>query len=40
MIFFDFEVMSHNWLAVFVDTDTRKETVIVDDDKKVTVVLR
>ena len=34
MIFFDFEVMSHNWLAVFVDTDTRKETVIVDDDKR------
>ena len=31
MIFYDFEVFSHNWLVVFMDMQKRKETVIVDD---------
>lgn len=31
MIFYDFEVFSQNWLVVFMDTDKRQETVIIDD---------
>lgn len=31
MIFYDFEVFAFNWLVVLMDTDKRKETVIIDD---------
>ncbi len=31
MLFYDFEVFSHNWLVVIKDTDKRQETVIIDD---------
>jgi len=33
MIFYDFEVFKYNWLVVCIDTDTRKETVFVDDEE-------
>lgn len=31
LIFYDFEVFRENWLVVFIDYDTKKECVIVDD---------
>ncbi len=34
MIFYDFEVFKHDWLAVFIDRKTTKETVIVNDKEK------
>lgn len=34
MIFYDFEVFKHDWLAVFIDRKTTNETVIVNDKEK------
>lgn len=31
MIFFDFEVFKYDWLAVFIDMDTKKKHVIIND---------
>ncbi len=36
MIFYDFEVFKYNWLVVLVDTDAKKETVIVDSQEEMT----
>jgi DNA polymerase len=34
MLFYDFEVFSHNWLVVVMDTDQQQETVIIDDPEQ------
>jgi DNA polymerase len=31
MIFYDFEVFKHDWLVVFIDTDTRQKSVVIND---------
>ena len=31
MIFYDFEVFEHDWLAVFIDVTKRKEYVIINE---------
>lgn len=38
MIFYDFEVFKHDWLAVFVDVTRKKEAVIVNDPDKLKVL--
>lgn len=34
MLFYDFEVFKHDWLVVIMDTDTKTETVIINDEDK------
>ena len=34
MLFYDFEVFSHDWLVVIMDTDTKEIHVIVNDREK------
>ncbi len=34
MIFYDFEVFKYNWLAVFINTETQEEIVIIDNSEK------
>ena len=34
MLFYDFEVFSHDWLVVIMDTRNRETTVIVNDPDK------
>lgn len=34
MIFYDFEVFKYDWLAVFIDTETKQTIVIVNDPEK------
>lgn len=36
MLFYDFEVFSHDWLVIFIDPSKRKETVIVNDRELLT----
>lgn len=31
MIFYDFEVFKYDWLVVFIDTDTRQKSVVIND---------
>ena len=33
-IFYDFEVYCKDWLVVFIDYDTRKKTIIINDTSK------
>jgi len=36
MIFYDFEVFKYDWLVVFIDTESRDKTIIVNDKDKLT----
>ena len=36
MIFYDFEVFKHDWLVVLIDIYAKKETVIINEDRKST----
>ncbi|MEW8985941.1 MAG: hypothetical protein AB2401_02850, partial [Bacillus sp. (in: firmicutes)] len=33
MLFYDFEVFSHDWLVVITDTDTKSETIFQNDEQ-------
>ena len=36
MIFYDFEVFKYDWLVVFIDTEAREKTIIINDRQKLT----